>query len=78
MHLFAKQQRISEPPDLLPSGVPKWPANLVKKFTATYPLLMRLLKWHTNSSAHRSIYATPSRAQVQYVQLQVPCQNPEP
>ena len=43
MHLFAQQQRISEPSDLLPSGVPKWPANLVKKFTATYPLLSRLL-----------------------------------
>ena len=43
MHLFAKQQQISEPPDLLPSGVPKWPAVLVKKFAATYPLLSRLL-----------------------------------
>ena len=48
MHLFAQQQQISEPPDLLPSGVPKWPANLVKKFTATYPLLDRLLKGTLN------------------------------
>ena len=48
MHLFAKQQQISEPPDLLPSGVPKWPANLVKKFAPTYPLLDRLLKGTLN------------------------------
>jgi len=43
MHLYAQQQSITEPVDLLPTNVPKWPANLVKKLSSTRPILRRLL-----------------------------------
>lgn len=43
MHLFAQQQKLPEPSELLPTGIPKWPANLVKRLTPQYPLLSRLL-----------------------------------
>lgn len=43
MHIFSQQHGFSQPSDLLPSGVPKWPANLVKKLTPSYPVLTRLL-----------------------------------
>lgn len=44
MHIYAQQQSLSEPTDLLPTGVPKWPANTVKKLSTTRPLLVRLLE----------------------------------
>ena len=43
MHLYASQLGIDEPSDLLPSGVPKWPAALVKKLSSSKPILQRLL-----------------------------------
>jgi hypothetical protein len=43
MHLFAQQQSISEPSDLLPTGIPKWPANTVRKLAKQLPVLSRLL-----------------------------------
>jgi phosphoribosylformylglycinamidine (FGAM) synthase PurS component len=43
MHLFAQQQSISEPSDLLPTGIPKWPANTVRKLAKQFPVLSRLL-----------------------------------
>lgn len=43
MHIYAEQQDITEPVDLLPTGIPKWPANLVKKLVPSYPILGRLL-----------------------------------
>lgn len=42
MHLFAQQQGFSEPSDLLPTGIPKWPANTVKKLASQYPVLRKL------------------------------------
>jgi hypothetical protein len=43
MHVFCQQQSITPPSDLLPTGIPKWPVNTVKKFAQTRPLLQRLL-----------------------------------
>jgi hypothetical protein len=43
MHLFARQQSISEPSDLLPTGIPKWPASTVRKLAKQFPVLSRLL-----------------------------------
>ena len=43
MHIFAQKQGIEEPTDLLPTGVPKWSANTVKKLTKSRPLLSKLL-----------------------------------
>lgn len=43
MTIYAEQQGLSQPSELLPSGVPKWDAKLVKKFSITRPLLKRLL-----------------------------------
>ena len=44
MHLYAQQQNIPLPNDLLPgSTFTKWPVNLVKTFAKTRPVLQRLL-----------------------------------
>ena len=43
MHVYATQQGISPPTDTLPMGIPKWPANTVKKLAKTRPILTKLL-----------------------------------
>lgn len=44
MHLFANSQGLPHPSELCPgTSIGKWPANLVKTFTKTRPLLQRLL-----------------------------------
>lgn len=43
MHVYATEQNIEQPSDLLPTGIAKWPANLVKRFAQTRPVLQRLL-----------------------------------
>ena len=43
MHVYAQKQSMAQPNELLPTGVPKWPANLVKKFSKSNPLLEKLL-----------------------------------
>ena len=43
MHIFAAQQGMSLPSDLLPTGIAKWSVNLLKKFTTTYPVLKKLI-----------------------------------
>ena len=50
MRLYAKQQSITEPVDLLPIGIPKWPVNLVKKLSTTRPILRRLLEGQLEAS----------------------------
>ena len=50
MYLFANSQGFSQPSELLPSGIPKWPANLVKKLSSSYPVLKRLLEGTLNES----------------------------
>lgn len=43
MHFFCEQQGISHPEDKLPTGISKWPANLVKKLAKTRPVLQKFL-----------------------------------
>lgn len=44
MYIFAQQQNISQPTELLPgTSVPKWEAKLVKKLSTSKPLLVKLL-----------------------------------
>ena len=44
MYVFATKQKLTMPSEQLPTGIPKWPAKLVKKFTSSYPLLDRFLE----------------------------------
>lgn len=48
---YAKSQGISLPKEMLPTGVPKWEAKLVKKLSASRPLLRKLLD-KTLSTTH--------------------------
>lgn len=43
MFIFSKEQQITQPTELLPTGVPKWSNKLVKKLSTTRPLLKKLL-----------------------------------
>jgi hypothetical protein len=43
MHIYATKYGKTEPTGLLPTGIPKWPANLVKKLSKTKPMLKKLL-----------------------------------
>ena len=59
MHIFAQQQGIAQPSDLLPTGIAKWPATLVKKLSPSYPVLLRLLDGSLPQS-HATIVAAMS------------------
>ena len=50
MHLFATEHNLSQPSELLPTGVPKWSAKDVKLFASSRPILQRLLKHELNES----------------------------
>lgn len=43
MYLFIQGKDINPPEELLPSGIPKWSANDVKKLSGTYVILKKLL-----------------------------------
>lgn len=43
MYLFIQGKDINPPDELLPSGIPKWSANDVKKLSGTYVILKKLL-----------------------------------
>lgn len=43
MHFFIEGKSINPPSDLLPSGIPKWSANDVKKLSSSYVILVKLL-----------------------------------
>ena len=43
MHFFIEGKSITPPSDLLPSGIPKWSANDVKKLSSSYVILAKLL-----------------------------------
>lgn len=50
MHFFAESQGLPSPSELLPgSSVSKWPANLVKTFSKSRPVLQRLLSGELTS-----------------------------
>lgn len=50
MHFFAQSQNIEPPTELLPTGIPKWTANLVKRLSASRPVLQRLLSGELTES----------------------------
>ena len=61
MHIFAQQQGLSQPSDLLPTGIAKWSAALVKTLSPSYPILLRLLdgslpQSHATITAAMSLY----------------------
>lgn len=43
MYIYATERSIALPTELLPTGIPKWPAKLLKKFAKSSPLLTKLL-----------------------------------
>lgn len=43
MHIYSAEREMTQPTDLLPTGVPKWSAVLVKKLSANNPLLRKLV-----------------------------------
>lgn len=43
MYIWAEGQKISQPTELLPTGVPKWDARTCKKLASTNPLIQRLI-----------------------------------
>lgn len=58
MHVFSQRVNLTQPTETLPTGIPKWPSNLVKKLSSEYPLLKRLLAGeidHTNLTAQESM-----------------------
>jgi hypothetical protein len=44
VYLFTTKLGLPQPSEQLPTGVPKWDARLVKKLSANYPVLRRLLE----------------------------------
>jgi len=50
MYFFAAQYGLPQPSELLPSGIPKWTAAQVKKFSASLPVLQRLLNKELSAS----------------------------
>jgi hypothetical protein len=44
VYLFTTKLGLPQPSELLPTGIPKWDARLVKKLSANYPVLRRLLE----------------------------------
>jgi hypothetical protein len=50
MYVYTKSKDISQPKDLLPTGVPQWSARLVKKFSNEHPLLKKLLDGELSST----------------------------
>ena len=57
MHIYATERSMALPTDLLPTGIPKWPANLVKKFAKNSPLLTKLLNKTISSTNPTAIKA---------------------
>lgn len=49
MHVFAQQNNIAEPTELLPTGVPKWTDRQVKAFIS-YPIIQRFLNGQLTES----------------------------
>jgi DNA polymerase I-like protein with 3'-5' exonuclease and polymerase domains len=43
MYIYAKEHGIKQPTTLLPTGIPKWDARIVKKLAASRPFLQKLL-----------------------------------
>ena len=63
MHIYAQQQQITSPSDLLPTGIAKWDARLVKKLSTSRPILQRLLAGTLQSDHPIIVEAMHLRAQ---------------
>lgn len=63
MYIYATERSIALPTELLPTGIPKWPANLVKKFAKTSPLLTKLLNKTLSATNPTAIKAMDLLAQ---------------
>lgn len=58
MSLFAAKQGITQPAEEITPGIPKWPANTVKKLATSHPLLKKLLDGSISSKHSIVIEAT--------------------
>lgn len=63
MHIYAEQQQITPPSELLPSGIPKWDVRLIKKLSTSRPLLQRLLAGQLQIDHPIALQAMQLRAQ---------------
>lgn len=53
MYLYGQDQNVTQPEELLPTGIPKWPANLIKKTVGTRPIIKRLLAGEISSDSNK-------------------------
>jgi len=63
MHIFSQRFGVHPPNELLPTGIPKWPALLVKKLIPSYPLLAKLADGSISSTHSICLEATQLLAQ---------------
>ena len=63
MHIYAEQQQVTPPSEVLPSGIAKWDARLVKKLSTSRPLLQRLLAGQLQIDHPIALQAMQLRAQ---------------
>ena len=60
---FCKQVKVSQPEELLPTGVPKWSARLVKTLSTQYPALCSLVKKEVSPDSPRALAAMRALAE---------------
>lgn len=53
MYLYGQDQGLTQPEELLPTGIPKWPANMVKKLAGSKPILARLLAGEISETTNK-------------------------
>lgn len=88
MHIYSQQQNITPPSSLLPTGVPKWEAKLVKRLSEQYPLLRKLVDGtispthpiaveaiHLMAQHKADIYNEKFQSQIQSPNIDVPAFN---
>lgn len=52
MYLYGQDVGLTQPEELLPTGIPKWPANAIKKIKGK-PILVRLLKGEVSDTSNK-------------------------
>lgn len=57
MDVFSKRVGLEQPTDLLPSGIPKWSAKLVKTLSVKYPILKTLVDKTVKSDSVTAVEA---------------------
>ncbi len=63
MHIYSQQTSVSQPTELLPTGIPKWPANTIKKLAKANPFLDKFIKGQLKPSHPIAIQAIELWAQ---------------